>query len=78
MDFVFKFSKDHPKYTNILVFLKWLSKMVNLVAVPASITAQGCARVFIGTIFRLHVLPRELVSGRDPRFTAEFRQSVSR
>ena len=46
--------------------------------VPESITAHECARVFIDTVFRLHGLPRELVSDRDTQFTAEFWQSVSR
>ena len=78
MDFVFGFPKDAHKNTGILVFVDRFSKMVHLVAVPESITAQGCARVFIDTIFRLHGLPRELVSDRDPRFTAEFWQSVFR
>uniref|UniRef100_A0AAV1TLM7 Integrase catalytic domain-containing protein n=1 Tax=Peronospora matthiolae TaxID=2874970 RepID=A0AAV1TLM7_9STRA len=76
MDFVFGFPKDVHKNTGILVFVDRFSKMVHLVAVTNSITAQGCARVFIDTIFRLHGLPRELVSDRDPRFTAEFWQSV--
>ena len=52
--------------------------MVHLAAVPESITAPGCARVFIDTVFKLHGLPRELVSDRDPRFTAAFWQSVFR
>ena len=46
--------------------------MVHLAAVDESISAHGCARVFIDTVFRLHGLSRELVSDRDPRFTAEF------
>uniref|UniRef100_A0AAV1U6J2 Integrase catalytic domain-containing protein n=1 Tax=Peronospora matthiolae TaxID=2874970 RepID=A0AAV1U6J2_9STRA len=50
--------------------------MVHLVAVPETITASGCACVFIDTIFRLHGLPRELVSDKDPRFTADFWRSV--
>uniref|UniRef100_A0AAV1TBQ6 Integrase catalytic domain-containing protein n=1 Tax=Peronospora matthiolae TaxID=2874970 RepID=A0AAV1TBQ6_9STRA len=50
--------------------------MVHLVAVPETITASGCACVFIDTIFRLHGLSRELVSDRDPRFTADFWRSV--
>ena len=50
--------------------------MVHLAAVHESISARGCARVFIDTVFRLHGLPRELVSDRDPRFTATFWQSV--
>uniref|UniRef100_A0AAV1U3H1 Integrase catalytic domain-containing protein n=1 Tax=Peronospora matthiolae TaxID=2874970 RepID=A0AAV1U3H1_9STRA len=76
MDFVFGFPKDVQKNIIILVFEDRFSKMAHLVAVPESITAQGCARVFIDTIFRLHGLPHELVSDGDPRFTAEFWQSV--
>uniref|UniRef100_A0AAV1UT27 Integrase catalytic domain-containing protein n=1 Tax=Peronospora matthiolae TaxID=2874970 RepID=A0AAV1UT27_9STRA len=50
--------------------------MVHLVAVPESITASCCACVFFDSIFRLGGLPRELVSDRDPRFTADFWRSV--
>uniref|UniRef100_A0AAV1V7I5 Integrase catalytic domain-containing protein n=1 Tax=Peronospora matthiolae TaxID=2874970 RepID=A0AAV1V7I5_9STRA len=78
MDFIYGFPKDVHKNTGIIVFVDRFSKMVHLVAVPESITAQGCARVFIDTISRLHGLPRELVSDRDPLFTAEFWQSVFR
>ena len=78
MDFVFGFPKHDRKNTGIRVLVDRFSKMVHLAAVPESITAQGCARVFIDTIFRLHGLPRELVSDRDPRFSAEFWQSVYR
>ena len=78
MDFVFGFPEDAHKDNEILVFVDRFSKMVHLAIVPESITARGCARVFIDTIFRLHGLPRELVSDRDPRFTAAFWQSVFR
>ena len=78
MDFVFGFPEDDHKNNGILVFVDRFSKMVHLAAVPESIKAQGCARVFIDTVFRLHGLPRELVSDRDPRFTADFWQSVFR
>ncbi|CAI5704489.1 unnamed protein product [Peronospora effusa] len=76
MYFVFGFPKDAHGNNGILVFVDRFSKMVHLVAVPESIPAEGCARVFIDTIFRLHSLPRELVSDRDSRFTAEFWRSV--
>ena len=52
--------------------------MVYLAAFPESITAQGCARVSLDTICRLQGLPRELVSDYDPRFTADFSQTVFR
>ena len=77
-DFVFGFPEDNHKNNDILVFVDSFSKMVYLAAVPESITAQGCARVFIETKFWLHRLPRELVSDRDPRYKAEFWQSVYR
>ena len=53
-----------------------LSKKVQVVDVPDLITASNCARVFIDTIFRLHGLSSELVSDRDPRFTADICRSV--
>uniref|UniRef100_A0AAV1U0V7 Integrase zinc-binding domain-containing protein n=1 Tax=Peronospora matthiolae TaxID=2874970 RepID=A0AAV1U0V7_9STRA len=58
MDFVFGLPKDARGNTGILVFLDRFSKMVHLVAVPETITASGCACVFIDTIFRLHGLLR--------------------
>ena len=51
MDFVFGFPEDNHKNNDILVFVDSFSKMVYLAAVPESITAQGCARVFIETKF---------------------------
>ena len=61
------------------MILERLSKMVHLAAEPESITVLGCARVFIDRIFRLTPwVTRQLVSDHDPRFTAEFLQSVFR
>ena len=78
MDFVLGLHEDDKKNNGILVFVDKFSKMVHLVAVSESITAPGCSRVFTDTVFKLHGLPNELVSDRDPRFTAEFWQSVFR
>ena len=78
MDFIFGFPEDAHGNNGILVFVDRFSKMTHLVAVPESITADGCARVFVDTVFKLHGLPRELVSDRDPRFTAEFWRAVFR
>ena len=78
MDFGFGFPEDTQKNNSILGFVDRFSQMVHLSAVPNSIRAHGCVRVFLDTILRLHGLPRELVSDRDPRFTAPFWQSVFR
>ena len=68
MDFVFGFPADSHKNTGILLYVDRFGKKVHLVAVLEPINASACARVFIETVFRLHGLPRELVSDRDPRF----------
>ena len=54
------------KNNGILVFDRF-SKIIHLAVVNESISAHVCARVFIDTVFRLHGLPREIVSDRDPR-----------
>ena len=59
MDFVFVFHEDAHKTNVILVFVDRFSKMVHLAAVNESVSAHGCARVFIDTVFRLHGLPRK-------------------
>ena len=71
-----RFPEDAHKNNGIPVFVDRFSKMIHLDAVNESISAHGCACVFIDTVFRLHGLPRELVSDRDPRFTATIWQSV--
>ena len=58
--------------SGISVLVDRFIKVVHLAEVRESIAAHGCAHAFIDTVFRLHGLPRELVSDRNPRFTAEF------
>ena len=72
MDFAFGFLEDDHKNNCILDFVDCFSKVVHLAVVHESTTAQGCARVYIYTIFRLHELPREVLSDPDSRFAAEF------
>ena len=76
MDFVFGLPAELLKNTDILVPVDRFSKMVHLDAVPESISASSCARVFVDAVFCLHGLPRELVSDRDSRFQAEYWCSV--
>lgn len=78
MDFVFGLPQDPQGRDGILVFVDRFSKMVHLVAVAETISAAGSAKVFVESVFRLHGLPRDIVSDRDPRFTAAFWQAVFR
>jgi hypothetical protein len=75
MDFVFGLPPDSG-YNGILVFVDRLSKMVHLVPVSESVTAEATAQHFIQHVFRLHGMPVEVVSDRDPRFTSVFWRTV--
>ncbi|KAG3231643.1 hypothetical protein PI124_g23260 [Phytophthora idaei] len=76
MDFVFGHPPDSKRRTGVVVFVDRFSKMVHLAAVPAEVTAVQTARLFVDMVFKHHGMPLDIVSDRDPRFTARFWQEV--
>ena len=54
----------------LMVVVDRLTKRAHFIPTKMSATAQDTARLFRREIFRLHGLPREIVSDRDPKFTA--------
>ncbi|KAG3196377.1 hypothetical protein PC128_g7725 [Phytophthora cactorum] len=76
MDFVFGLPPDSKRRTGVVVFVDRFSKMVHLVAVSAEVTAVQTARLFVDMMFKHHGMPLDIVSDRDPRFTARFWQEM--
>ncbi|GMF26553.1 unnamed protein product [Phytophthora fragariaefolia] len=76
MDFVLGRPPDSKRRTGIVVFVDLFSKMVHLAAVPAEVTAKQTARLFVVMVFRHYGMPIDIVSDRDPRFTARFWQEM--
>ncbi|EGZ21589.1 hypothetical protein PHYSODRAFT_262200, partial [Phytophthora sojae] len=76
LDFVFSLPPDSLGNTGIVVFVDRFSKMVHLAAVPAEVTAKQTARLFADMVFKHHGMPIDIVSDRDPRFTAHLWQEV--
>jgi hypothetical protein len=62
----------------IVVFVDRLTKMVHFVPTQTSVSAERLAKLFVREVWRLHGLPKEIVSDRDPRFTSAFWQEVLR
>ncbi|KAJ9516381.1 hypothetical protein QJQ45_011054 [Haematococcus lacustris] len=60
----------------IVVFVDKLTKMIHAIPTTTSITASTLARIFFDHVFRLHGLPKVIVSDRDPRFTSTFWQEL--
>ncbi|KAG3231342.1 hypothetical protein PI124_g23563 [Phytophthora idaei] len=76
MDFVFGLRPDSKRRTGVVVFVDRFSKMVHLSAVPAEVAAVQTARLFVDMVFKHHGMPLDILSDRDPRFTARFWQEV--
>jgi len=78
MDLITDLPPTTRGHTAICVFVDRLTKMVHYKACNTSISAQELAHVFVSEVFRLHGIPRELISDRDPRFTSLFWREVCR
>ena len=61
----------------ILVFVDRLSKMVHLVPMTESITAQDFGRHFRDWIIRLHGVPGSVLSDRGTQFNSAFWDQVT-
>ncbi|KAG3065370.1 hypothetical protein PC128_g22292 [Phytophthora cactorum] len=76
MDIGFGLLPDSKRRADVVVFVDRFSKMVHLAAVLAEVTAVQLARLFVDMVFKHHGMPLDIVSDRDPRFTARFWQEV--
>ena len=66
------------RWDTITVFVDRLTKMVHYVPCREKMSAADFAQVFLDNVFRLHGLPMQIISDRDPRFTSTFWQEVTK
>ena len=76
MDFIVDLPTTQGGYDAILVVVDRLTKMAHFIPTRESVSAPQVADLFISHIFRLHGLPRSIVSDRDTRFTSHFWTAV--
>ena len=76
MDFIVDLPTTQGGYDSILVVVERLTKMAHFIPTRESVIAPQVADLFISHIFRLHGLPRSIVSDRDTRFTSHFWTAV--
>lgn len=72
MDYITQLPRTKSGHDAILVFVDRLTKMTHFVPTVTSVTAEDTAKLFIKHVVRLHGLPDNIVSDRDPRFTSAF------
>ena len=72
MDLISGLPKTQKGYDSIYVIVDYLSKRAHFIPTTTTITGKGLANLFIDNIFKLHGLPKVIISDRDPRFIGEF------
>lgn len=76
MDFLTGLPTTEQGHDAILVVVDRLTKMIHLCPTRSRATAPETATLFMNNIFRLHGLPKTIVSDRDPKFTSSFWRSL--
>lgn len=71
MDFVTGLPQS-GKFTAILTVVDRFSKMAHFVPLPKLPSAKETAQLVLHHVFRLHGLPRDVVTDRGPQFASEF------
>ena len=60
----------------ILVIVDRFSKMIHLFPISVNITSLGIAKIFRDEIFKLHGIPKKVISDRGPQFVSAFMKEL--
>ena len=78
MDYIVKLPVTPAGNDSIWVVVDRLTKMVHLQACKETITGEQTALLYEKEIFRLHGIPKSIVSDRDTRFTGSFWKAMNK
>jgi hypothetical protein len=76
MDYVVQLPRTPRGHDAILVVVDRLTKRAHFIPTRTNVTAVETAQLFIDNVFRLHGLPRTIVTDRDARFMGNFWRSL--
>ena len=76
MDMITQLPRTKQGHDAIVVFVEKFIKLAHYIPTTTDITAPRLATLFIDNIVRLHGLPSNIISDRDPRFTSLFWKSL--
>ena len=72
LDLIGPLPRTRHGHNAIVVFVDRLTKMAHFASTTMEVTAPQLAELFLREVVRLHGFPRDIVSDRDPRFTAGY------
>ena len=72
MDFIMGLSMTWRQHDSIMVVVDKLTKVAHFIPVMSTYETGDIAKIFMREIFKLHGLPKAIVSNRDVKFTSNF------
>ena len=72
MDFITGLPMTWRQHDSIMVVVDKLTKEAHFIPVKSTHKPDDIAKIFMKEIFKLHGLPKEIVSNRDVKFTSKF------
>ena len=72
MYFITDILKSKNQNDSIFVIIDKLSKVAHFIPVKSTYKAMNIAYIFLKEIFRLHGIPKVIISDRDVKFTWNF------
>jgi len=62
----------------IVVIVDWFTKMIHLKATTINISSEGIAKIYRDDIWKLHGIPRKILSNRGPQFASKFMEEFTK
>jgi len=62
----------------IVVIVDWFTKMVQLKATTMNVSLEGIAKIYWDDIWKLHRIPRKILSDRGPQFASKFMEEFTK
>jgi len=62
----------------IVVIIDWFTKMIRLKATTTNVSLEGIAKIYRDKIWKLHGIPRKILSDRGPQFTSKFMEELTK
>ena len=76
LDFITGLPRNQNQNDSIMVVVDKLSKASHFIPVKTTYKAANIADIFLKQIFRLHGVPKVIISDKDPKFTGNFWKSL--
>jgi hypothetical protein len=76
MDFITGLPKSTKQNDAIMVVVDKLSKVAHFIPIKSTCKEIDISSIFMKEIFRLHGMPKEIISDRDTKFTSNFWKSL--